>query len=484
MMEEGKDMTTVNRSFIMSVFNDNDQAQQAMNDLRLAGFGEDQIRREMQNGVPMGAQPVGEEGSGTGTVVKSLGLGGGIGALLGAGTGFALRQVNPSIANQPLWETLLEGAGTGTALGSLVGLFVGKKVSQQQMGANADEVAGVVILVEDDHRPQEVLDILRRNGAAQIQTGMRPGSTTQQSAPARALNSQATTVRQTTRPPAARPAQGTGQVSAPASTATAAARPTPSLVVAAFPNQTQAQKAIDALLGAGFHNEQIRYSEHGSAGGGILNHLLSLGVPQQEAYAYEREFEMGHTVVTVRTLDRQQEATNVLKSQEAYNIKLLSSQPTTSAATVANAATSPSSQATAASSEATENLRLREEQLRINKQQVQTGEVDVNRELVTEEKTISVPVTHEEVVIEYHPTEGSTHQPIQEGQTIRIPVSEEQVHVTKQTVQTDEVTIDKRQVQDVQQITEPVMHEELRVERKGDVEVVDNTSANPSNQEG
>jgi uncharacterized protein (TIGR02271 family) len=118
---------------------------------------------------------------------------------------------------------------------------------------------------------------------------------------------------------------------------------------------------------------------------------------------------------------------------------------------------------------------LREEQLRAEKEVVQTGEVRLGKEVVTEQQTINVPTTHEEVYIERRPGSGQpADQPIGEGETIEVPVSEERVTVEKQPVVREEVTLGKRQVQENQQVTDTVRREEARLEREGDVNVQGN----------
>jgi uncharacterized protein (TIGR02271 family) len=120
----------------------------------------------------------------------------------------------------------------------------------------------------------------------------------------------------------------------------------------------------------------------------------------------------------------------------------------------------------------TRRLRLREEQLRAEKQRVQAGEVRLGKEVVTEEQTINVPRTREEVYIERHPGSGQpADRPIGEGETIKVPVSEERVTVEKQPVVREEVGLGKRQVQEEQQVTDTVRREEARLEREGDVKV-------------
>jgi uncharacterized protein (TIGR02271 family) len=83
-----------------------------------------------------------------------------------------------------------------------------------------------------------------------------------------------------------------------------------------------------------------------------------------------------------------------------------------------------------------------------------------------------VPVTHEEVSIERRAGSGEvSDSPIGEGETIRVPVSEEQVTTNKQTVETGEVAIGKRQFQDTQRVSDTVRREEAHLESSGNVDV-------------
>lgn len=114
-----------------------------------------------------------------------------------------------------------------------------------------------------------------------------------------------------------------------------------------------------------------------------------------------------------------------------------------------------------------ERIRLHEEQLRVDKERVKTGEVNVRKNVVTENKTIEVPVTHEEIVIERRPVNehvtGDRDAIKAQGETIRIPITEERVHVTKDQVVTEEVVIGKKEVQGKQVVSDEVRREELDV---------------------
>ena len=239
------------------------------------------------------------------------------------------------------------------------------------------------------------------------------------------------------------------------------------IAIGVFQDEAQAKQAMADLQQAGFTDDQIRYSVH-KGGTGILDSLTSLGIPQQEASYYNSEFMAGRTVVTVNASDRQQEAFDILSRNGGYNATTTMGQST---ATNGQAADTYAQDRTLDTNGA-ERVELREEQLQVNKQPVQTGEVGIRKEVVTEQKSINVPVNREEVVIERRPVSGEvSNEPISEGETIRVPVSEEQVNVSKQTVGTGEVAIGKRQVQETQQVSEAVRQEKAHIEREGDVPI-------------
>ena len=52
-------------------------------------------------------------------------------------------------------------------------------------------------------------------------------------------------------------------------------------------------------------------------------------------------------------------------------------------------------------------IQLREEELQVHKQLVEVGAVRVRKEVVTEHRTIEVPVQREEIVIERHAPNGA-----------------------------------------------------------------------------
>jgi len=122
-------------------------------------------------------------------------------------------------------------------------------------------------------------------------------------------------------------------------------------------------------------------------------------------------------------------------------------------------------------------MRLREEELRARKTSVETGQVELGKEIVEEDRTLQVPVSREEVTIERHPVDRRpADQPIDEteSETIRMPVREEHVEVEKTPVVYEEVGVGKRVSQETQHVSETVRREELRVDSDGDVDVRNN----------
>jgi uncharacterized protein (TIGR02271 family) len=119
-----------------------------------------------------------------------------------------------------------------------------------------------------------------------------------------------------------------------------------------------------------------------------------------------------------------------------------------------------------------QRLELREEELRARTTPVETGRVTIGKEVVEEQRTLEVPVSREEVVIdrqavERRPADGPIGDADRE--TIKVPVREERVEVEKTPVVYEEVGIGKRVTQETQQVTDTVRREELRTDAKGDV---------------
>jgi uncharacterized protein (TIGR02271 family) len=123
------------------------------------------------------------------------------------------------------------------------------------------------------------------------------------------------------------------------------------------------------------------------------------------------------------------------------------------------------------------SLQLHKEELDITKNNVDAGEVVLSKDVVEEQKTVDVPVMHEEVVIKRTPMNNErSDASISSEETIHIPVSQEQVEVNKYTVTTEEVSAAKRQVEETQQVQETLKREEADVNTTGSVDIVSDGS--------
>ncbi|CEG28161.1 YsnF/AvaK domain-containing protein [Bacillus sp. B-jedd] len=120
-------------------------------------------------------------------------------------------------------------------------------------------------------------------------------------------------------------------------------------------------------------------------------------------------------------------------------------------------------------------LELREEELNVNKERVQTGEVEIHKDVVEEQKTIDVPVSRQEVYVDRRPVDGvrADAGTIGDDETIRVPIVEEKVEVTKKPVVNEELVIGKKEVQSTEQVVENVKREEAHIESDGDVDIDD-----------
>ncbi len=194
---------------------------------------------------------------------------------------------------------------------------------------------------------------------------------------------------------------------------------------------------------------------------------MGMGVPEDQAEYYEGEAKAGRTLVTVRAPERYDDAQRILRDHGAYDIETRD----TGFANVAGAPSLRTEAPTRPVREGEQTMQLREEELVARKEKVETGQVQVGKEVVSEQKTLEVPVTREEVTIDRRPVDRRpSERPLEErSETIEVPVREEQVQLGKQSVVYEEVGVGKREVQGTQEVSGTVRREEARVEREGAV---------------
>jgi hypothetical protein len=96
-----------------------------------------------------------------------------------------------------------------------------------------------------------------------------------------------------------------------------------SVIVAVFQDMAQAQQAYNALRSSGFGDDYLGLADPNYENKKLGKELSQAGVPDSDSGYYQREFNEGHPLVTVRVggvqPDSIQKARNILKQNGAYD---------------------------------------------------------------------------------------------------------------------------------------------------------------------
>ncbi|MCL6574330.1 MAG: YsnF/AvaK domain-containing protein [Bacillus sp. (in: Bacteria)] len=118
-------------------------------------------------------------------------------------------------------------------------------------------------------------------------------------------------------------------------------------------------------------------------------------------------------------------------------------------------------------------LKLRKEQLDILKKKVRVGEVSVHKEVRTEEKTIVVPVTTVELVIERKVFDPDNPDSLNgKMEAMRIPISKELIEIVKHPTLLEDINIYKRKFQKIDHIKKTLKSEKIHVDTTGNAKVI------------
>jgi len=227
---------------------------------------------------------------------------------------------------------------------------------------------------------------------------------------------------------------------------------------------------IGPFIAAGAFASALGGAALGAGLGAIAGALMGMGVPEEHAKYYEGEAKSGKTLVTVRADGRYDDAQRILRQYGAYDVESRGGSVAPMAAGTVRGEPLLSGRERDTVRDH-DTLQLREEELVARKQNVETGQVQIGKEVVTEQRTLEVPVTREEVTIQRTPgAHRPSDAPIGErSETISVPVHEEQVDVEKRAVVYEEVGVGKRVVQETGEVSGTVRREEARIEREGEV---------------
>ena len=105
-----------------------------------------------------------------------------------------------------------------------------------------------------------------------------------------------------------------------------------------------------------------------------------------------------------------------------------------------------------------------EEELAAGTREREAGEVRVRKNVRTDRESVAVPTRHEEVSVERVPLSGEASEAEIGHDEVLVPVTEEEVVVSKRPVVKEEVRIRKDVVEDTQIVEEDVRREEIDVE--------------------
>jgi len=168
-------MNAQQRTTIVGVFADHKHADQAVADLRQAGFRNDQIGVAMRHDEARADTTVaaGEDDTHAGTGALTGAMAGlGLGALAGLGVlSGMIPVIGPAIAGGTL-GILLSNAAAGAGIAGLVGALVGAGIPEDEATyyQNEFEAGRTIVTVTADGRADEATTILRRHGAYDMST--------------------------------------------------------------------------------------------------------------------------------------------------------------------------------------------------------------------------------------------------------------------------------------------------------------------------
>jgi uncharacterized protein (TIGR02271 family) len=189
--------------------------------------------------------------------------------------------------------------------------------------------------------------------------------------------------------------------------------------------------------------------------------LAQIDLSPQDRRTLDHDFDRSAAIVTVRAAARNAETRGLLEKwgarvvQASHADEPVGTTEPTSATTIHSTPFNPPPQAAA------DHVQLFGEVLRVRKEKVSTGDVNVRKETVTHMETVQVPVTREHLVVERADGRADGEQ------AIRVPLSEERVHIDKDTVLREEYKVGKREVTQNESVTDTVRRERLLIDDAG-----------------
>jgi uncharacterized protein (TIGR02271 family) len=268
------------------------------------------------------------------------------------------------------------------------------------------------------------------------------------------------------------------------------------ILVGIFDAEADAARAAEALAEAAFRHVRVADAAAALAGSeaartaamrGLLELHPSEELGHEEASLLQDQAAAGRTLVVLDPGDAVERAWAILRRAGALSEEELA-QPADEPAE-ADAATDAEAPAPPTATDLPTQLELAEEQLEVKTRPVAAGEVLLHRRVVIETRTIEVEVMREELVVERRPAPArdpasaaavpepepgslaARFRALKPGESLRLPLVEEQVEIRKVPVVYEEVVVGKELRRERRVVREPARREVLRLQRRGRVVV-------------
>ena len=228
--------------------------------------------------------------------------------------------------------------------------------------------------------------------------------------------------------------------------------------ILAGPRQRSMVRAIKAALPRGRSTRRGSFAEVApqAAPTELESMLGQLDLTPQDVQILDR----GGSIVTVKAGPRIEEARILLEERGA---RIVHARNPEAPAATAPAPVVNSAPFTAPQQADPDHIQLFGEVLRVRKEKVGAGEVHVRKETVTHMETVQVPVTREHLVVEHSDENGRADA----ENAIRVPLSEERLHIDKDTVLREEYKVGKREVTQNESVSDSVRRERLLIDDAG-----------------
>jgi uncharacterized protein (TIGR02271 family) len=251
-------------------------------------------------------------------------------------------------------------------------------------------------------------------------------------------------------------------------------------ITAVYDSKTDAQAARDRLLELGLREDHIEILDQGAPGysgtsttaehKGLWASIKEMFIPDDDRRAFEESIRRGGYLLVASAAAEQADAAlealegsnavDLERRQEQWRAEGWTGQDTAAASSTAGAPDSSNS--------SEQTIPIVEERLRVGKREVDQGRVRVRSFVVAEPVHEEVPLREEHVEIERRPV----NQPAATGaagdllreRTVEFQETAEEAVVAKEAIVTEELHVQKRADERVQQLDDTVRHTEVQVD--------------------